>query len=150
MIIEKAVRNITDASAIKNAVFLDFDWHERERRILVKKTEAGEEIGLRLSEPLNDGDVLFENEGKTIIARLSPCDLIHVEASTMKEMGRICHELGNRHLPISISEDSVLAPYDSPAFEHLSRMGFRCRKVREKLLNPIDVKGHSHSSHSHG
>ncbi|MDR0838428.1 MAG: urease accessory protein UreE [Oscillospiraceae bacterium] len=151
MLIEKIVGS---GSALRSGVRVDtvsFEWFEQGRKIMKKTSSAGEEIGLRLSEPLRDGDVLYEDETRAIVASQNPCELIRVEVRDMREMGRVCFELGNRHLTLAISEDGVKTPYDAPTFEYLARLGFVCARVTEKFTGFTEVKAHAHADgHAHG
>jgi urease accessory protein len=151
MLIEKIVASGIAPGAGKRIDAVSFDWFESGRRVMKKTSSAGEEIGLRLSEPLRDGDILYEDETRAIVAALSPCELIRVAVRDMREMGRVCFELGNRHLTLAISEDNVKTPYDAPTFEYLTRLGFNCTRVKEKFTGFTEVKAHEHvGSHSHG
>ena len=47
----------------------------------------------------------------------------------MIEMGRLCFELGNRHLSLKIDDDCVCVPYDHPTFEYLLKLGFNAEKL---------------------
>lgn len=65
----------------------------------------------------------------------------------MKEMGRLCFELGNRHLSLSISENNVKCPYDEPTFEYLKKLGFSVTKTHEKFSGYIECRAHAHTHH---
>lgn len=47
----------------------------------------------------------------------------------MQEMGRLCFEIGNRHLSLKISDDNVLIPHDEPTEKHLKNLGFECENI---------------------
>jgi len=123
---------------------VSFEWFEMNNKILKKVSSKGTEIGLRLSQPLFDGALLYEDNDKIICLELLPCETMRVHVHGMKEMGRLCFELGNRHLPLSIAEDSVSTPYDKPTFEYLEKLGFHCERVTEKFTPEIIVHGHHH------
>jgi urease accessory protein len=154
MLIEK----ISGHTAPREGVRVDtveFEWFELSRRVMKKMSSSGEEIGLRLTEPISDGDVLYEDDTRAIVAALLPCELIRVAARDMRTMGRVCFELGNRHLPLAIGDDSVKTPYDAPTFEYLARLGFDASRVVEKFTGFTEVKAHAHTDahgheHSHG
>ncbi|MDR1538951.1 MAG: urease accessory protein UreE [Clostridiales bacterium] len=142
MIIEKVLGNLSSYPQDRRIDALKLEWFELDRKILRKFSSEGEDVGLRVKDPLRDGDVLFDDGHKVIAIELAPCQIIRVRASTKKEMGEICLALGNRHIPASISEDSAVAPFDSPAFDYLSSMGFNCEKAFEKFTG-------SKSRHAH-
>jgi urease accessory protein len=143
MIIEKILGKLPD-NQTKPLETVSFQWFEAEQKILKKMTSNHEEIGLRLNEPLFDGAMLYEDENRVIALSLLPCQVVRVNVSTMGEMGRVCFELGNRHLPLSIGEDCVVTPYDNPTFEYLRRLGFHCEQAVEKFTPEVVVRGHHH------
>ncbi|MDR0904660.1 MAG: urease accessory protein UreE [Oscillospiraceae bacterium] len=151
MLIEKIVGSGSTPAVGVRVDTVNFEWFEQSRKVMKKISSAGEEIGLRLTEPLRDGDVLYEDATRAVVASQNPCELIRVEVRDMREMGRVCFELGNRHLPLSISEDNVKTPYDAPTFEYLARLGFVCSRVNEKFTGFTEVKAHAHADgHTHG
>lgn len=146
MIAEKIIGKLHETS--KQVETVTIDWFERDKKLLRKTTSSGEDIGIRVDSPLNEGDILYEDDRKIIAVEIAPCDLISVNVTGMKEMGRLCFELGNRHLSLSISENNVKCPYDEPTFEYLKRLGFKAEKTHEKFAGYIECKAHAHT-HSH-
>ncbi len=146
MIAEKIIGKLHDTS--KQVETVTIDWFERDKKLLRKTTSSGEDIGIKVDSPLNEGDILYEDDRKIIAVEIAPCDLISVNVGSMQEMGRLCFELGNRHLSLSISENNVKCPYDEPTFEYLKRLGFKAEKTHEKFAGYIECKAHAHT-HSH-
>jgi urease accessory protein len=144
MVIEKISGNKPPNTGGKTIETVPFEWFEMNNKILKKVSSKGTEIGLRLSQPLFDGALLYEDNEKIICLELLPCETTRVHIHGMKEMGRLCFELGNRHLPLSIAEDSVSTPYDKPTFEYLEKLGFHCERVTEKFAPEIITHGHGH------
>jgi urease accessory protein len=146
MIIEKILGSLLERSPGKHIETVPFEWFERNNRILKKVSSDGTDIGIRLSEPvlLYDGDILFEDENRIIALSLLPCELTKVSVFTMREMGRVCFELGNRHLPLSVGDSWVSTPYDNPTFEYFQKLGFICDRVTEKFEPEIVAGGHHH------
>lgn len=146
MIAEKIIGKLHETS--KQVETVTIDWFERDKKLLRKTTSSGEDIGIRVDSPLNEGDILYEDDRKIIAVEIAPCDLISVNVGSMQEMGRLCFELGNRHLSLSISENNVKCPYDEPTFEYLKKLGFKAEKTHEKFAGYIECKAHAHT-HSH-
>lgn len=146
MIAEKIIGKLHDTS--KKVETVTIDWFERDKKLLRKTTSSGEDIGIKVDSTLNEGDILYEDDRKIIVVEIAPCDLVSVNVSSMKEMGRLCFELGNRHLSLSISENNVKCPYDEPTFEYLKRLGFNAEKTHEKFAGYIECRAHAHT-HSH-
>jgi urease accessory protein len=144
MVIENILGKKPENTAGKIVETVPFEWFEMNNKILKKVSSKGTEIGLRLSEPLFDGAVLYEDDNKIICLELLPCETTRVHVHDIKDMGRVCFELGNRHLPLFIGETSVTTPYDKPTYEHLEKLGFHCERVTEKFTPEIIVHGHSH------
>lgn len=133
----------------KHVDYVGIDWFERGRHILRKTTTDGEEIGITVDTPLNENDILFEDSDRIIAVTISPCDLIKVPVSDMKQMGRLCFELGNRHLSLSITDSEVKCPFDQPTFEYLKKLGFPAERVHEKFTGYTECRGHAHTD-AHG
>lgn len=146
MIIEKIYGKLGETE--KNVDYVTIDWFERDKKILRKMTASGEEIGIRIESTLNEGDILYEDENKIIAVEIAPCSLISVPVNSMQEMGRLCFELGNRHLSLSIGKNIVKCPFDEPTFSYLRKLGFTAEKVYEKFDDYIECKAHTHT-HSH-
>jgi urease accessory protein len=144
MVIDKITGKKPENSGGKIIETVSFEWFEMNNKILKKTSSKGTEIGLRLSQPLFDGGVLYEDNEKIICLELLPCETTRVNIHDMKEMGRVCFELGNRHLPLSIAEDSVSTPYDKPTYEYLEKLGFHCERLTEKFTPEIITHGHGH------
>ena len=144
MVIETILGIKPENSGGKIIETVSFEWFEMNNKILKKVSSKGTEIGLRLSQPLFDDALLYEDNEKIICLELLPCETTRVHVHGMKEMGRVCFELGNRHLPLSIAEDSVSTPYDKPTYEYLEKLGFHCERVTEKFTPEIIVHGHHH------
>ncbi len=120
------------------------EWFERDKKLLRKTTSYGEEIGIKIADTLNEGDIIFEDDEKIVIIEIAPSDLISIKISDIKEMGRLCFELGNRHLSLAIYDNCVKCPFDEPTFEYLKKMGFKAEKAHEKFKDYTQCKGHSH------
>ena len=94
--------------------------------------------------PMKDGDILYADDSRVIVVRLLPCEVTVIPVHTMKEMGRLCFELGNRHLSLSIGDSQVTVPYDEPTFRYLEKLGFHPRKQEGTLDHVTLCRGHSH------
>ena len=111
MIIESIVTNIEEMEKEelikrhKEKVFLESaDLVKRIQRVT---TDHGKEIGIRLKNPrdLVAGDVLFMDDKNMIIVDVLSDDLLVISPRSLKEMGTIAHQLGNRHLPAQFEEE---------------------------------------------
>ncbi|MBO5449582.1 MAG: urease accessory protein UreE [Ruminococcus sp.] len=152
MIAEKILGNIHNAEVNVPIDFVLLDWFEADSKRLRKITEGGREIGIAVNEKLDDGDILYTDSKFCIAVRLAECELTKITVSSMEEMGRLCFEIGNRHLSLKITGNEVLIPYDAPTEQHLINLGFCCEKIIGKFDRFIVCKAHGHSHghhHSH-
>ena len=136
---------------------VSLEWFELEKKLLRKTTAAGTELGITVSAPIKNGDVLYEDGEKVIAVQQLPCTLTVTPVDSMQKMGRLCFELGNRHLSLAIEEDRVTVIYDEPTFLYLQKLGFAPEK-KEGLFTHYtvchghshgDADGHAHAHHTH-
>ena len=151
MIVEKVLGNIESFSTQKKQIKVFFEWFELEKKRLSKMAEDGTKLGVCISNFIREGDVLAETADNIYVASVVPSHLIKIKVSTMKEMGRLGFELGNRHLSLQISDGEVKVPYDEPTFLYLKKLGFQVVEVTESFTDFIECKahGHSHTNHEH-
>lgn len=153
MIVEKVLGNIGAFETDKKQVKVFFEWFELEKKRLSKTAEDGTKLGICISNLIKEGDILAQTQDSIYIASVMPSHLIKIKVSTMKEMGRLGFELGNRHLSLQISEGEVKVPYDEPTFLYLRKLGFQPEEVTESFTDFIECKAHGHShkekEHSH-
>ena len=149
MLVEKALGNIANYAVDGRSIDkVPVEWYELDKKLLRKTSENGEEIGVRLDTHLHEGDVLYADDKKVIVVDIVPSELTVVEVTTMQEMGRLCFELGNRHLSLSIGDHEVKVPYDEPTFAYLTKLGFSPKKVMAKFTHFTVCHAHGHS-HGH-
>lgn len=149
MIFENTIGNLTSFEVADRTLdFVNLEWFELDKKLMRKSTASGEEIGIRIQTHLQDGDVLYEDEARVIAIDVLPCELIAAAADSMIEMGRLCFELGNRHLSLVIEEHEVKTPYDEPTYLYLKKLGFRVKKVMDKFTHVTVCNAHAHT-HTH-
>lgn len=148
MVVEKILGKRPDKTE-KRIDVITLEWYEREKKRMRKQSSRGEEIGIAVEVPLQEGDILAENDERILVVEYAPCEIMEIPAATMQEMGRLCFELGNRHLSLEIGTGKVRLPMDEPTFLYLQQQGFHPVKTYGKLADITVCKGHSHS-HNHG
>lgn len=146
MIVDKILGNISSVElGRRKADRILLEWYEKDKKLLRKETESGQEIGLRVEHQLQDGDIVYMDDDRVIYIDILPSELIMVKVNTMQMMGRLCFELGNRHLSPSIGSGAVKVLYDDPTFEYLKKSGFEPEKITEKFSDYTVCHGHQHS-----
>lgn len=135
---------------------LNLEWHETTKRIMRKKSEGGQDVVIRFLKEgvrLKEGDILYEDDDKVVAVNILPCDVIQVTPRSIYEMGAVCYEIGNKHLPLFIQDDHVLIPYERPLEHLLIAAGYEVSKEKRKLVNMLKATAEPHEhgdSHSHG
>jgi urease accessory protein len=150
MIIEQKIGTLQDTDIGSRKIdYLRMEWHETNKRLQRRTTEGGREIAFRflLEGPsMNQDDIVFMDDEVAIVIDIKPCDAVEITPSSMLEMGTVCYEIGNKHLPLFIQDDRVLIPFEEPIFKWLNAKGFHAVKVHTKLLNLLNstVQPHAH------
>ncbi|WP_211747133.1 urease accessory protein UreE [Paenibacillus sp. Marseille-Q4541] len=150
MIIEKIVTNIEqmDKNEIEKRhmekVYLESA--HLMKRIQRVKTDHGNELGIRLREPrdLVAGDVLFMDDKNMIVVDVMSDDLLVIQPRSIKEMGTIAHQLGNRHLPAQFEDNDMLVQYDYLVEELLRQLEIPFKREDRKVKQAFRHIGHSH------
>ena len=147
MIIEKVIGNIKEADKLPphmERVYLRSD-------LLVKKiqrvtTDHGNELGIRLKNgaELMDGDILYQDEKNTIVVSVLEDDVIAIQPTSIKQMGEIAHQLGNRHLPAQFTENEMIVQYDYLVEQLLQELAVPYVCEKRKVEQAFKHIGHSH------
>jgi urease accessory protein len=154
MIIEKIIGNIaTTATGNREVDLLQLEWYETTKRIQRKHTQQGMEIAIKFlkeGQRLREGDILFADDTRVVVVDIIPCDAIVVTPRSMLEMGSVCYEIGNKHLPLFIQGNQVLMPFEEPIFRWLTASGYTTEKQHTRLTNLLNanVQPHSHGGSS--
>jgi urease accessory protein len=116
------------------------------KRIQRVTTDHGKEIGIRLKEPrdLVAGDVLHMDDKNLIMIDVLSDDLLVIQPGSLKEMGTIAHQLGNRHLPAQFEENDMLVQYDYLVEELLQELQIPYKREDRKVKQAFRHIGHSH------
>ncbi|MED0685349.1 urease accessory protein UreE [Anoxybacillus ayderensis] len=148
MIVEKIIGNIRTLDHFPphmERVYMDSD--DLVKRIQRVVTDHGTEIGIRLHEAkeLTDGDILFMNEKNIIVVSVLPDDLLVIRPTSIKQMGEIAHQLGNRHLPAQFEGEEMLVQYDYLVEELLKQLHIPYQREKRKVKQAFRHIGHSHA-----
>jgi urease accessory protein len=151
MIVKDIVGSIKLIDVDNKAVdILQMQWFETTKRIQRKHTQNGVEVAIKFlkeGQRLQQGDIVYMDDNSIIVVDILPCDAIVVTPASLAEMGAVCYEIGNKHLPVFIQNNEVLLPFEEPIFRWLSASGYNTKKTFTKLLNLVNagVQPHSHS-----
>ena len=91
---------------------------------------------------------MHEDGEKAIVVNVLETEAIVITPTSMLEMGTVCYEIGNKHIPLFIQEDKVLLPFEMPMYRWLEASNFRPERQTVKLLNLLksNVEPHGHGS----
>ncbi|RST74371.1 urease accessory protein UreE [Siminovitchia acidinfaciens] len=150
MIIDKIVGNLEDMDQDEiNKRHMEKVYLESAnlvKRIQRVKTDHGNELGIRLKEPrdLLAGDVLYMDDKNLIVIDVLSDDLLVISPRSIKEMGTIAHQLGNRHLPAQFEGNDMLVQYDYLVEELLQELEIPFKREDRKVKQAFRHIGHSH------
>lgn len=149
IVVESILENV---SAGNRAVdVLPLEWFETSKRVLRRTTSQGREIALRFlreAPVLQEGDILWMDEQVVICVSILPAEAIVLTPLNMADMAAICYEIGNKHLPLFLSGDQVLIPFEEPLFKWLDARGYKPVKEQRTLNNMLrsNVLPHNHNT----
>jgi urease accessory protein len=147
LIIEKIIGNVENMGLngrhIERVYVSSDDLVKRIQRVT---TDHAKEIGIRLKDPkdLKDGDILFMDQHNAIIVSVTADDLLIIRPVSIKQMGEIAHQLGNRHLPAQFDEDVMLVQYDYLVEELLVQLNIPYTRENRKVKQAFRHIGHQH------
>lgn len=147
MIIEQVMGNIRQTENIPphiERVYLRSDLLLK--KIQRVKTDHGNELGIRLKngEELRDGDILYLDEKNAIVINVLEDEVIAIKPTSIKQMGDIAHQLGNRHLPAQFTEDEMIVQSDYLVEQLLKELGVPYVCEKRKMEQAFKHIGHSH------
>lgn len=145
--IETNIENMKKEEIIRRhveKVYLESDYLVK--RIQRVTTDHGREIGIRLKESrdLVAGDVLYMDEKNIIVIDVIADDLLIIAPRSIKEMGNIAHQLGNRHLPAQFEDDVMMVQYDYLVEELIKELEIPYKRENRKVRQAFRHIGHSH------
>lgn len=154
MIIQKIIGN-TKTHPIDGLTVdvLEIEWFEATKRIQRRRTKSGMEIAIKFmkeGQRLHQDDILYQDDKKAVVVHIKPCEAIVMTPASLLEMGTICYEIGNKHLPLFIQNDQIMMPFEMPMFRWLEASGYSPEKQDIQLLHLLksNVAPHGHGGTS--
>lgn len=128
--------------------YVQIDWCDADKHILRLSTKAGRNIGIRKPEGaiLHDGDVLYNDDQLIVAVHVQPVAVLRVRLNSAEQAALIGYELGNRHIPISITNSILETPFDESAEIYLVKMGFSPQRIETVPHEHISQQHHSELS----
>lgn len=147
MVITKIAGHLDDYKSLDKTIdWLELEWEELNKRILRKQTENGTDVSISLesSGHLHYGDVLYEDENTLIAIRTKLEKVYVITPKTMKEMGKMAFEIGNRHTPCIIEENEILVRYDHTLEKLMDEVGVSYEQSERRFKESFKYRGHQH------
>src|SRR5690349_15193200 len=108
MIVQEILGNLQAmATEGREIDVLELEWFETTKRIQRKRTQNGMEIAIKFmreGQRLHQDDILYADEQKVVVVNIKPCDAIVITPVSMLEMGTVCYEIGNKHMPLFLQD----------------------------------------------
>ena len=147
MVIETIVGNLINFDIGQRnieKVYLSSD--DLVKRIQRVKTDHGRELGIRLREAkdLEDGDILAVEEKKIIVIQVLAEYVLVIRPMSMKQMGEIAHQLGNRHLPAQFEGEEMIVQYDYLVEDYLKSSSIPYNREQRRMKQAFRHVGHEH------
>ncbi|TCO72016.1 urease accessory protein UreE [Rhodovulum euryhalinum] len=131
-----------------DCVTLTYDERFLRRKRLVTDAGLAFLVDLPRTTSLNEGDVLYLDDGLTIKVRAADEPLLEVRGA---ELVRLAWHVGNRHTPCQIDPGRLLIQRDHVIRDMLERLGAEIEEVEEPFLPEGGAYGHGRThSHAHG
>ncbi|WP_413533141.1 urease accessory protein UreE [Empedobacter brevis] len=153
MIINERIGNIAQNLIINSVDYLDLNWYETSKRIQRKRTRSGKDVAIKFlkeKQRLYDGDILFIDDESTIVVNVLETKTIVLSPQSILEMSAICHEIGNKHLPLYSQNDLLLMPFEMTIFRWLESAGYHPEIQELKLLHLLNANVDHHRENKIG
>ena len=132
-------------------VVLAFD--DRHRRRMAMRGVGGTDFLLDLPKavPLDDGDGLRLEDGRTIRVRAAPEPLLEITCTDQAHLVRVAWHLGNRHLPTQLLGDRLRIRADHVIADMARGLGATVTEIDAPFQPEGGAYGHGHvQGHDHG
>ncbi|CAA0122277.1 Urease accessory protein UreE [BD1-7 clade bacterium] len=151
-----AILNVTQKQSVPNgfaddSVMLDLD--QRRKFRLKTQSRLGDEVRIFLDrdKPMQLGDTLVADCGKTLKVVGKPEPLVVARANDAVTFARVCYHLGNRHLTVQINALELRFKPDHVIEELVESFGLALEHT-DTVFEPepgayAQGSSHSHSSH---
>lgn len=123
------------------------------KRIQRVTTDHGRDVGIRLStaRDLRDGDVLYRDDENYIVISVLPTDVLVIAPRSIREMGTVAHNLGNRHMQAQFftaesdyRAEAMVVQYDHTIEDYLRHVDVPYS--RQDRVMPVPFR---HAEHTH-
>jgi urease accessory protein len=130
---------------VSDSVTLD---HEHRHRRRIRLTSDGDlEFLLDLDKAfgLDDGDALKLEDGRLLLVKAAPQQLLEIRAENLLRLLRIAWHIGNRHTPAEITADAIYIEEDHVLAEMVRGQGCSVTPVTRPFRPERGAYDHGHA-----
>jgi urease accessory protein len=145
----KIVEYLDGEFEAEDSVTLSFEFRQKSRQRVV--LDSGQEAGMILPRGtiMRGGDLLRSDDGRVIRVIAAPEPVSVAKAADPMLLMRACYHLGNRHVHLEITEDSLRYQHD-PVLDGMVRaLGLEVRSDRLPFEPESGAYGESSHHHVH-
>jgi urease accessory protein len=126
---------------------LELPFELRQKSRLRTHLESGEDAWLMLArgEILRGGDLLIATDGRLVQVIAQREQLLHVECDTPCALARAAYHLGNRHVPVEVSDGYLRLAADHVLEQMLVGLGARVTMLEA----PFEPEAGAYGAHAH-
>ncbi len=124
---------------------LAFDLRQKSR--LRTTLASGEEVGLFLERGhiLRDGEYLRADDGRIVIVRAKPENVLHITCLSDRDLIRVAYHLGNRHVALQVGENWLRIAQDDVLRQMVEGLGAQVTF----LDAPFEPEAGAYGGHHH-
>jgi urease accessory protein len=154
----RLIQKVSQADHVDNGVTLTLDQRIRSRLRVILDDGAEAGILLERGTTLKEGDLLQSEDGHVVRVSAAEETVSVVECDDPLLLARACYHLGNRHVPLQISEQRIAYLHDHVLDDMVTGLGLEVN-VTEAPFEPepgayggSSAQGghHHHHEHAHG
>jgi urease accessory protein len=145
-------RVVDEPAAAPPMLVLRLTAEERTRSRSQQRTDSGETLALQLPRGtvLNDGDVLLSDDSVTrVLIRASAEPVLTARTADTLLLLRAAYHLGNRHVPLEVSNGMLRLSPDPVLADMLRRMGIEVIEEHVPFHPEPGAYAGGHASHPH-
>lgn len=151
---EQQVQQLAEQQQQQQYLWLDFDTRQRSRFRATTVSGTTVAVDLPRTGTLKDGDVIQAENGAILQVFSAPQTLVQVTAHSPFELMKSAYHLGNRHVPLMLTEQALYFEPDYVLEEMLHLMGVHTTHLQAKFEPETGAYqshgGHHHHHHGHG
>lgn len=145
----RVTEKLRERGKASRTLTLPFDQRQKSRLRVQLDDGCDAALLLPRGEPLRGGDQLRAESGEIIEVMAAEEDVSTARSADPTALARACYHLGNRHVPLQITDDWVRYEHDHVLDSMVRQLGLQVRRDRASFEAEGGAYGHT-SSGGHG